>query len=111
MAADRDPLLIELIAAIGAGHIDLRPIHAEGETVQGCCETDGKITINPAHEIVSTCLHEAIHRMRPKWSERRVRANEAKLMHGLTDAEVDRLYQVILSVAKTKKRPKKLELD
>lgn len=108
----RDPVLIEVIAALGAGRVVFRPIHADGEYgVHGCCEPSGVISINPAIEICSTAIHEALHRLRPGWSERRVRAWENKLVRSLSDKEIDRLYAVILSVAQVSRRPLRLEVD
>lgn len=100
----RDPIIHELVAAIGAGKIEIGPIHDDTYYVDGFCRDDGSIRINPARGVVDTCLHELTHRMRPKWGERTVRSKVGKLMRQLSDAEVDRIYNVILSTAKVKKR-------
>lgn len=102
----RDPLLIELIAAIGAGRIAFGPIHHKKQYVYGFCDVsdDNAIRINPAPHAVDVCLHEALHRMRPKWSERSVLRKTKQLMGQLSDDEIDRLYQVILSTAKVSKK-------
>jgi hypothetical protein len=105
-AAPRDPLLIELIAAIGAGRIEFGPIHKKGQYVYGFCDdgNDNAIRINPACHVVDTVLHECLHRMRPAWSERSVLAKTKRIMSQLDDAEIDRIYQVILSTAKVSKK-------
>ena len=102
----RDPLLIELIAAIGAGRILFGPIHNKKQYVYGFCDegNDNAIRINPACHIVDTVLHECLHRMRPTWKERSVLRKTKQLMGQLDDAEIDRLYDVILSTAKVSKK-------
>jgi hypothetical protein len=100
----RDPLLIELIAAIGAGRIDVGPIHAKRQYVYGWCDTsDGRVRLNPAPHAVEIALHETLHRMRPKWTERSVTSRAKKLLGEMSDQEIDRLYDVIQSVAKVRK--------
>jgi hypothetical protein len=104
----RDPLLIEVIAAIGAGRIDLGPIHDDDSFVDGYAEPNGRVRINPAPAVVETALHEMLHRMRPKWSERSVRAKATRLIRALSDPEIDRLYDVILSTARLTRTPSSL---
>lgn len=103
----RDPLLLELVAAIGAGNIAIGPIHDDGELVHGVCE-GASVVINPAVSVVDTCLHECLHRIRPEFSERAVRAKVTRLMRALTLAEIDRLYSIVLATAKTRKTTKHL---
>ena len=101
----RDPLLIELIAAIGAGGIEMGPIHAAKQFVYGWCDTStGKVRLNPAPHAVEIALHECLHRMRPTWKERTVTARAKSLLGQLSDPEIDRLYEVIVAVARVKKR-------
>lgn len=101
----RDPLLLELVAAIGAGNIELGPIHSEDEFVYGWMDTkNGRIRLNPAPHAVLIALHEATHRVRPSWSERSVWRRSRQIMKQLSDDEIDRLYDVILSTACVKKR-------
>lgn len=104
----RDPLLIEVIAAIGAGRMELGPIHDDTEFVDGYAEPNGKVRINPAPAVVDTVLHEMLHRMRPAWSERAVRSKATRLMRSLSDPEIDRLHDVILSKARFTRRPSSL---
>jgi len=101
----RDPLLIELIAAIGAGRIDSGAIHERGHFVYGWCDDkNGRVRFNPAPHAVLICLHEMIHRMRPAWTERGVSSRATRLLSQMSDQEVDRLYEVILSTARVRKR-------
>lgn len=103
----RDPLLLELVAAIGAGRIAIGPIHDDVEFVHGVCE-GSHVTINPAIAVVNIALHECLHRIRPEFSERSVRAKVTRLMRSLTLAEIDRLYGIVLATARQRKRPKQL---
>lgn len=101
----RDPLLIELIAAIGAGNLELGPIHDETYYVDGICDDDGRVRINLSHHAVDVCLHECIHRLRPKWKEQTVRQRVGKLLRQMSDQEIDTLYNVIQATAIVKTKP------
>jgi hypothetical protein len=104
-----DPFLLQVVAAIGAGNLKIGPIHDDEELVHGClAEKTGEITINPAVSVVDTAVHEAIHRMRPKWSENTVRQRTGKIMRKLSHEEVDTLYTIVLSVGKTRKTAKRI---
>lgn len=104
--ADRDPLMLEVVAAIGAGRIELGPIHSEdpSEFIHGLAWPDGTVRINLAPSVVQTVVHELLHRMRPTWTERAVRAKTTRLIKQLSDAEIDRLYTLVLSTATTTKK-------
>ena len=100
----RDPLMIEVIAAIGAGRIEVGPIHSPRQYVYGWCDTNsGRVRLNPAPHAVEIALHECLHRMRPKWTERGVNSRAKKLLGQLSDQEIDRLYDVIVATAKVRK--------
>jgi hypothetical protein len=100
----RDPLILEVAAAIGAGRIAVGPIHMDGAIVHGVCWPDGAIRINPAPSVCDTAIHECLHRLRPSWSEQTVRRRTTQIMRQLTDAEVDKLYELVLVTAyKTQK--------
>ena len=99
----RDPILLEVAAAIGAGRITIASIQmGDDEHVHGVTWPDGGIVINPMVEIVDTVLHECLHRMRPTWSEQTVKARTTRLMRGLSHAEVECLYTLVLSSATVK---------
>lgn len=104
----RDPLLLELVAAIGAGNIEFGPIHDDEFYVDGLCHDSGRVRINPSHHVVNIVLHECLHRMRPKMKERGVRSRVGKIMRQMSDDEIDRLYNVILSTAAVKNKPESL---
>jgi hypothetical protein len=102
----RDPILIEVIAAIGAGRLSIAAIHDERdqELIEGMTETGGRVTINVNPNIVDTGIHEMLHRMRPAWSERAVRAKTTRLIRQLGGREIDTLAALIVSVAARAKR-------
>ena len=101
----RDPLMLELVAAIGAGNIEIGPLHDDDAFLHGLCE-GRRVYVNPSVSVVDTCLHECLHRMRPAWSERAVRAKVTRLMSLLSLDEVDRLYNIVLATAKHRKTAK-----
>lgn len=101
----RDPLLLEIAAAVGAGRIRIEPIRSEGCFIHGVTEGDGRITINPAIDVVDTLVHECLHRLRPTWSERAVKAKTTRLMRQLSDQEIEKLFELVLVSAKLKQRP------
>lgn len=103
----RDPILLEVAAAIGAGRIDIGPIHDDALLVHGFCE-GSKIRINPAIDVADTILHECLHRLRPAWSERAVRAKTTRLMRQLSSAEIDKIYELVMSVGVTKRKAERL---
>lgn len=101
----RDPLLIEVLAELGAGRISEDYIRAENrhDKIHGL--TEGQhITINPMHDVVDTVVHECLHRARPEMSELAVRRRTAKFMRQLTDAEIQAVYDVYQRVARKVKR-------
>jgi hypothetical protein len=112
---DRDPLFLEVLVALGAGNLTIGPIHCDGEAVTGYAVTSGKhkgaVRIDPSHDVCDTAIHELIHRLRPRWTERKVRAQTRIFMRYLSDAERDRLYSLVQSVARISKRPLVVEVE
>lgn len=104
----RDPLLLEVVAAIGAGNIERGPIHDDDDHILGICDEDGRIRINEAVAVTSTTIHEAIHRMRPKWSEKQVERRTLAILATLSDQEVETIYNLVLSVSTKKTKPERL---
>lgn len=101
----RDPLLIAVLAELGAGRISEDFVRSELPHVQVHGLMDGgHIIVNPIHEIVDTLLHEATHRARPDLSEIAVRRRTAKFMRCLTDPEIQAIYDLYQKVAKKVKR-------
>lgn len=101
----RDPLLIDVLAELGAGRISEDFIRAEKRhtRIHGLMD-GGHIVVNPIYDVVDTLLHEATHRARPDMSEIAVRRRTAKFMRCLTDVEIQAIYDLYQRVAKKVKR-------
>lgn len=62
--------------------------------LEGLCDHgSGAITVDPKVSIISTLLHELIHRRHPEWSESRVRRAETKVMSQLSQHDVGVWYR------------------
>lgn len=106
-----DPLLLEVAAAIGAGRITIGLIEsADDEHVYGVTLGDGSIIVNPAIETVDTIVHECLHRLRPHWSERTVRARTARIMKHLHPKHVECLYTLVMTSSRIKRRRRPLKI-
>lgn len=102
-----DRLFVEVVAAFGAAPVDARRIDDEdepGAITYGVCE-GGRITIDEAPHLVETMLHELVHRMRPRWGERRTLAAERALFARLSREQVEALYSIYLAVRRSRKSP------
>lgn len=92
----RSPLLIEALTALGRLRvretqlIDPRGRHAY--RWHGLLEGD-VIYVNPSWAIADTLIHEALHAIRPQWSERAIRSWTSRLLGQLSDDEAWRLWQ------------------
>lgn len=104
------PLLLRVMAEIGAGRITEAYIHDPGMATEGLTEGP-QITINPAHAIVNTLIHECLHRLHPAWSERTVRQKTSYLCRRLTDAETQTIYQEYQRRKRTRKTRKRVPPD
>ena len=92
----RDPLVLEIAAAIGAGNIEIGPIHVEGEFVHGYTFKNGTVRIDPVASVVDSLVHELTHRLRPDWTERAVKCKTTQIMRQLSYKEIDKLYELVL---------------
>lgn len=90
MARDID-LIAELTQEIERGRIyEATLVTDDGAHLEGlCCHESQAVTINPKVSIVSTLLHELIHRRWPLWSERRVRQEERKALGQLSQQDIE----------------------
>ena len=89
---DKD-LWLRLWAELGAAPITEAFLSSEDTYVEGLCDTDGSVTVNPAHNTVDTVIHELLHRMYPERSERSVRRTTSMLRKTLSDNEVQLFYE------------------
>ncbi len=98
MPSRSSELLDAICAEVKAGKYRLGPIPSEkGRRFHGnTTHTRRLVTINPSVEVVDTTIHEMLHRLRPQWSEQTVRSRTARLMQGLSDAEIWRLFRQIM---------------
>lgn len=107
MKKERPALLVQVLMEIGSGRIDERWIANKDTFVSGLC--DGRtVTVNPAVDVVDTLLHEALHRMRPEWSEAYVRNRTTWLMRRMDDSQIQALYESYQKIKKPRK-PKRDE--
>lgn len=60
--------------------------------LEGLCD-NGVITVDPRVSIVSTLLHELIHRRFPEWSEARVRRAETLALGQLSQQDIGVWYR------------------
>lgn len=66
----------------------------DGAHLQGMCDLNtNTITIDPKVLIVSTLLHELIHRRWPDWSEQRVRRAEKRALSQLSQKDIQTWYR------------------
>jgi len=87
--------LSALEAELAKGRIyEATLITDDGAHLEGMCDLDAQtITIDPKVAIVSTLLHELIHRLHPAWSERRVRLAEKYALKQLSQHDIQTWYR------------------
>lgn len=91
--------VMDLIAAVteefAKGRIyEATLITDDGAHLMGLCDHGtGAITIDPKVAIVSTLLHELIHRRYPAWSEKRVARAELRALRHLSQKDIQIWYQ------------------
>jgi len=97
----RDSIFVELCATLGTGDLHEHYIASANphERIAGLC-VGRKVIVNPVYHTVDTLLHECIHRIRPHWSERSVKRKTTQVMWQLSDAEIQRVYEVWLGARK-----------
>lgn len=91
--------MMDLIGAVteelGNGKIyEATLVTDDGAHLMGLCDHgNGHITIDPKVAIVSTLIHELIHRKFPEWSENRVRRAELKALRQLSQKDIQTWYR------------------
>ena len=77
-----------------------------GYHVHGLCDFDsGAVVVNPQPHTVAVLLHELLHRRFPRWGEKRVERETARLVGQMTDADVATWYRDYRQAARKFKRP------
>jgi hypothetical protein len=100
-------LLGELEEELSRGRVVEARIRAVGVHVDGLCEHGSQmIYIDPRAAIVTTLLHELIHRRWPSWSERRVYREEQRLLVNMTPEQVSDWYRKYSRAKRIRKRIK-----
>lgn len=67
--------------------------------LDGMCQ-GRMVYINPAPSVVETAIHELVHRVRPRWCERRVMRESRRILVQLGDRGVRRWYRQYRHVAR-----------
>ena len=95
--------LSELHEELQKGRIVEARLRASDAHIDGLCEYgSGTIYIDPRAAIVSTLLHELIHRRHPSWSESRVMKEEHRLLSQMTPDDVQRWYRKYQKAKRTR---------
>ena len=99
-----EALLVEVLMSLGKAEFIEQILVHESKRVRDHVEVFGategrRVYVNPLHhkrrdEIVSTLLHEGIHRIRWAWKERSVIRAEKRLARLLTQEQSDVIYRV-----------------
>ena len=105
--ADR---LAELHEELNKGKVVEARLIAPDMHMDGLCDFGSKtIYIDPRTAIVTTLLHELLHRRHPDWQEHRVAREEKRLIRNMTTKEVSRWYRNYQQVKRTRQRTKHVE--
>src|SRR4051812_27810421 len=91
-----DPMLRELLEAIPRAPIREEAIRDTEVFAFGDSAEDGAIRIDIGLLRVVVAVHELLHRVRPGWSERAVRARTTRLLHTMTDDDVVALNAILV---------------
>lgn len=67
--------------------------------LDGLCQ-GRMVYVNPAPGVVETAIHELVHRVRPRWGERRVQKESRRILVELGDRGVRRWYRQYQQVAR-----------
>lgn len=80
--------------------------------LDGLCDFgSGTIYIDPRTAIVSTLIHELIHRRWPSWGEARVWKEEQRLIANMTPDEIQRWYRKYQKAKRTRLSTKHVTED
>ena len=94
MAGKRNPLLLKLMARLGELTFEEKYIpDSGGHPVYAEWFPEGKIVVNPVRHIVDSVIHEGLHEMYPKYSERAILSLTGKLMKQLTEEDLLAVYE------------------
>jgi hypothetical protein len=98
-----DQCLIELGEELKKGRIVEARLRATDAHIDGMCDYGSDIIyIDPRSSIVSTLIHELIHRRWPSWSEGRVAKAERWVLAHMTPDDVSRWYRAYVKAKRTR---------
>lgn len=96
--------LAELAEELSRGRIVEARLKANDAHLDGLCDYgSGVIYIDPRTAIVSTLLHELIHRRWPSWPEARVAREERRLIRNMTTSQVQHWYRRYAAAKQTRR--------
>lgn len=105
-----DDRLAELSAELAKGRVVEARLLASDAHMDGLCDYGSQtIYIDPRTAIISTLLHELIHRRYPSWPEGRVAREERRLISNMTPQQVSRWYRQYQKAKRTRARTKHVE--
>ena len=93
MGSGRKGLLLQVMSRLGELDFEEKYLPMEkGCYTEGMWHSTGLIVVNPIPHIVDTVLHECLHELYPKYSERAIRSLTGKLMKQLSEDELQAIY-------------------
>ena len=102
--------LRELSEELAKGRVVEARLKAHDAHLDGLCDYgSGIIYIDPRTAVVSTLLHELIHRRWPSWSEGRVAREERRLLSMMTPDDVNKWFRRYQKAKRTRQRTKMVE--
>lgn len=73
---------------------------AKRQRIYGLTESNHRIYINTAPHVMDTLIHEILHRLKPRWGERRVLKTASRIIATMDDREVRRWHRQYQRVVK-----------
>lgn len=81
--------------------------------LDGLCHggNNGHVWVNPAPGVVEATIHELVHRVRPRWGEKRVYRESRRILAALGDRKIRQWYRQYQRVARPRSTPMRVELE
>jgi hypothetical protein len=77
--------------------------------VYGLCDGDDTVIVNPAPSIVDSLVHEILHRLHPRMSEKKVTEVATRISRSMTGAEQARWVKQYKAVVRRRRAPIRLD--